>query len=944
MSEAIITVVLTQITTIIDQQIRQEFRLVSGVEKEIKKLESEFKSLRAVLADAEKRQVKDQTIKIWLEKLADVSYDAEDLLSEWITAVHKSDSEGGQNPHSSPTQKVCSFISLPCLGCNRYALRRDIAVKIKRINERLSLIAIEKDRYKFNPTPKIETLDRPRSTSFVDVSEIEGRDSDKRTLIDKMLSLSDKNRVLNVVSIVGLGGIGKTTLAQVVYNSSDVIDHFERRIWVCVSDPFDEIRVAKAIVEDVEGSAPHLFELETLAKKIRTYVQGNKFLLVLDDVWTEDCKKWENLFNSLKTGAPGSTILVTTRNERVAIAMRSLYNLPLGQLSGPVSWSLFKKIAFFDRKKEECEELEGIGKLIAEKCKGLPLTITTIGSLMRFKNSLNDWKAVLSSEFWGLGEETEEGPFPALLLSYYNLPPNEKRCFSFCAFFPKDYIIDADNLIHLWMAQGCLISNDDVAMEVRGQEYLQNLAMRSFFQDLVREKNGEKILTLKMHDMVHDFAQYLTRNECSVIELNNDFRQKMESLDKKPRHLTIVRSEDSRFPDNIPNVEKVLTFWVQSFHDSPPIRSQLDRIEPEFFLRSTCLRALDLSRNRIGELPIEVENSSKLKYLNLSHNPFSELPSNLCNLYNLQTLKLSACNHLQKLPEEIGKLVNLRHLEIDRTDNLKALPKGIGELKSLQTLSKFIIGRGDNNATCGIEELGNLNNLRGCQKIEGLGNVADADVAKKAQMHKKIHLTDLHMDFGNSARNRIHDEVIEALELNENLQSLAISSFGGTKFPNWMMNLTKLQKLFLQDCQNCIKLPPLGKLPFLVTLDLEGMNAVKFIGLDFSRDPLNVDAKSVFPKLKKLKISKMENLEEWDLIGREDGGIFRDGDFEIMPRLRCLKVSNCSNLKALPNVLLQRVPLKKLRIDNCTLLREKYRKGTGEDWKKISHIKKIRVS
>ncbi|KAL0319453.1 UNVERIFIED_CONTAM: putative disease resistance protein RGA3 [Sesamum angustifolium] len=952
MSDAVITVILTQVATIMEQQIRQEVRLVSGVEKEVKKLKSAFESIKAVLVDAEKRQVKEESVKVWLEKLKDVSEDTEDVLSQWITANLKAEIEG-PGSHSSPTKKVCSLVTLPCLGCNRVALRRDIALKIKYINERLDVIATEKDRYKFNVVTG--SPDRPKTTSFIVVSDVQGRDIDKNTLVSELLSSSHQEQGLNIVSIVGMGGIGKTTLAQAVYNYSAVIEHFERRMWVCVSEPFDEVRIAKAILEDVEGSAPYLFELETITRKIRNHVQGKKFLLVLDDVWTDDFRKWEQLLNSLSTGAAGSAILVTTRNERVAKVMGSRYNLPLGQLSGDDSWSLFKRIAFFERKPEECEELEGVGRKISDKCKGLPLTVKTISSLMRFKNSLKDWHDVLSSEFWEL--EEAEGLFPPLMLSYYDLPSTMKPCFSFCAIFPKDHVIEVNNLIKLWMAQGYLSSTEMVEMEAIGQEYLQNLAMRSFFQDLQKDKDDKRILSVKMHDMVHDFAQYLTKNECCVIEVNNNLERKMESSHKRARHVTLIRSEDARFPD-VPNVEKFFTFWVQSFHDSPPIVSQLDRVEPELLRRLARVRALDLSRNRIGELPKEIGNLIRLKYLNLSHNPFWELPANLCDLFNLQTLKLSACDHLRKLPRHIGRLINLRHLEIDRTDSLKTLPKGIGNLKSLHTLSKFIIVRGNDRgeATCGLEDLNNLNNLRGSLRIEGLGYVANADEAKTAELQNKNHLSELQMDFSPAVQTGSQDEVIEALRLNENLQSLQISSYRGTTFPTWFMTLTSLQKLFLQDCQNCTYLPPLGRLPSLLTLHLEGMNTVKFLGLEFlgldgnDNDTMNgeggpassSEAKTAFPKLKKLKISKMQSWEVWNVINND--GEISDENFKIMPRLRCLKVSDCTKLKALPPLLLQTSPLGKLRIHNCPLLQQLYKRKTGEEWNKISHISKVRIS
>lgn len=151
------------------------------------------------------------------------------------------------------------------------------------------------------------------------------------------------------------------------------------------------------------------------------------------------------------------------------------------------------------------------------------------------------------------------------------------------------------------------------------------------------------------------------------------------------------------------------------------------------------------------------------------------------------------------------------------------------------------------------------------------------------------------------------------------------------------MKLTNLKKLVLQDCQNCTVLPFLGGLPSLDTLHLEGMKGITSLGLDFLGGRLKEDEEesAAFPNLKKLKISNMEGWEEWNL---------KDENVEIMPRLRCLKISRCSKVKALPIVLLQRLPIRKLRIDNCPLLQQHYNKETGEHLSKISHIPKIRVS
>ncbi|XP_073133786.1 disease resistance protein RGA2-like [Henckelia pumila] len=952
--DPIITVILTQVGVILEEMAREEIRLVSGVKKDVDNLTRTFESLQAVFLDAEKRQVRDEAVKVWLANLKDVSYDAEDVLFEWITAINKSKNDRETEESSSPVyQKVCSFLTLPCFGVTRVALRRDIALKIKEINQTLDRIAVDKDRYKLNPLPEAgDGLDRLKMASYVEVSDIRGRDVKRDSLVRKILSAENRKNGFNVISILGLGGMGKTALAQLVYKSSAVSEHFDVTMWVCVSEPFDEVRVAKAMVEDIEGKAPYVFELETVLRHLRNNITGKRYLLVLDDVWTGEYRKWVQIFDSLRTGAAGSTILVTTRYEKVAKTMGSTYELLLGELSEEDSWFLFSEIAFFERSKEECEELEDVGRELARKCKGLPLVLKTIGSLMRFKTSLKDWQDVLSSDFWTL-EEAEKELLQPFMLSYYDLPSPLKRCFSFCAFFPKDQKIDADNLIKLWMAQGYIKSTENEEMETTGQKYLQNLAMRSFFQELEKDKDGKTILKFKIHDMVHDFAQYLTNNECSLIEVNGDLVRKMESSQKGVRLLTLMRSEDAPFPTSIPNVEKLHSFWVQCSHDSPPMLSKLDTVEPDLFRRLTRLKALDLSRNMLGDLPKDVGKLTNLKYLNLSHNPLSELPETLGELYNLQTLNLSSCDYLKKLPQRIRKLVNLRHLKIDKTKSLKALPKGISNLQSLQTLSKFIIIIRDSNSeevACRIADLSSLNNLRGHLKVEGLGYAADAEEAKKADMQKKEHLSSLHLDFSPITQSFSgKDEVIEALPAHRNLQALQISSYAGTKFPSWIMNLSNMRELSLQDCGNCTILPPLGKLPSLVILYIEGMRNLKFIGAEFLG--LHVDVNRTlnggarlkgtsFPKLKKLKISNMENWEEWDFL---NGGSF-DENAKVMPCLKFLKLAQCGKLKTLPqHLLLNTTSLSKLSINKCAMLQEQFQR-TGEKRSTISSIPIIRIS
>ncbi|KAK3220150.1 hypothetical protein Dsin_014120 [Dipteronia sinensis] len=710
------------------------------------------------------------------------------------------------------------------------------------------------------------------------------------------------------------------------------------KIWVCVSDPFEEIRIGKAILESIRNEAPNLNEFQTLLKNIHESIEDKKFLLVLDDVWTEDSSKWEKLKNCLKYGSKDSRVLVTTRNRKVAEVVGSSNFIEVKMLSDDKCWTLFSRISFRGRSNEECQKLENVGRRIVKKCKGLPLAVKTLAGLLYFKKTIEEWQSVLDSEMWEL-EEVENKIFPPLLISYFYLPSELKRCFLYCAIFPKDYDISKDELIKLWMTQDYLKPNQNKDMELVGEEYFEKLAMRSFFQDFDKDEDGS-IITCKMHDMVHDLAQYLVKNKCFYVEVDDNGEFRLNSYYEKAHHSMIVLKGKTSFPISIFYENKLRSLIFK--HLGYGQRMGIDT--SKLFDHLTCLRALHFGNNSIKDVSIGVNKLIHLRYLNISRNyGIIELPKTVCELYNLQTLNIEGCTNLKKLPEEIGKLVNLRHLI--NSSYLEYMPKGIERLTCLRTLSVVVMS-GDKKA-CKFECLRNLNHLgrelwMTCRGGVDVGEINKAGFKNKTKL--VILMIDLSSEEGVSNTN---EEALEDFQPAPNLEALSLCGYWGASrlSLNWMMSLTKLRKLYLKSWSGFIRLS-LGKLSCLESLWIMEMKSVKSLDDEFVRmESDNISSFSssslliAFPKLQSLEFYKMEVWEEWDC-GASGRG---EEQIKIMPCLRSLTIDECPKLKTLPDYLLQSTTLEELDIPLYPILQRRYRVETAENWVKDCGIPKIRI-
>ncbi|KAM0034912.1 putative virus X resistance protein-like, coiled-coil [Helianthus debilis subsp. tardiflorus] len=922
MGDAAISALVADVLGKLTSELIKEFDLLWGFKNDVLSLKEDFDQIQAVLQDAEEKHSKEEAVKLWLRRLRSASLEVENVLDEISTEallqrLHK---------QRGIKYRVRAFFSS---DHNQLVFRARIAHKVKAMRRKLDAIASKRFELKLTPSSDIshvgadvvgEMPSRETSSLIHDFSTIFGRDKEIEKVIETICDKDigkPENGEIRVYGIWGMGGVGKTTLAQLVYNHERVNQHFELKCWVYVSEKFQVQDIIKGIIESINEYECKLTRLDVLQKSLQNKLRGKKFLVVLDDVWIEDKEKakWDELSKTLSCGAEESIVVMTTRSQTTSRMMAKVLTLQheVRCLSEGDSWLLFKKLAFAQgRMGDDMSQLEPIGKEIVNKCKGLPLAVKTLGTLMWSKKSASEWQLMKDNNIWEL-ENTKV--LPAILkFSYDNLPPHLKRCFSYCCMFPKGYKLTKDALIRLWVSNGFIPPKGEINLYVLGEEVFNCLVWRSFF--IVKEDEFEEDLYL-IHDLMHDMAQHVMGDDCLAIEFGKEVIIPNEVL-----HLTSSCPGSLFCPHDLKKLTSLRSIFLYGKINEGSIKQIFNHV---------YLRVLYLAGIQLKTLPESICKLKHLKYLNLSRSSIQVLHESIIYLQNLQVLLLYRCKFLHKLPKGLRYMRNLEHLGTNRCYSLLHMPLGITELTNLQILPYFPVC---NKSGANIGELGNLNLLKGELKISQIENVGGLSEVKNANLKCKKDLSVLELCWSILSKRESKQEmcaydekVLEGLEPNPGLKELKIFNYMGKAIsPSWIVNLRNVVEIVFCGCKNCEHIQQLGRLPNLRVIKLEYMASLKCFHDD---DKNMIGDTNMFLSLQELHISKCPNLVSLP---------------SNLPKLKILTLRNCNGLASLPDEIQSFKDLKDLVIERCKHLCIGCEKDIGVEWPKISHIPNISIN
>ncbi|GLT82939.1 hypothetical protein SLE2022_012590 [Rubroshorea leprosula] len=876
-----------------------------GFEQERRRFRSTLEMVSGFLLDAEQKCVADSSgVKPWLEGLRSIAEEADDVMDEI--------SYENLRRKVAAKKQMLKQVSYFFTASNPIAFRLKMANKIKNLNAELDALNTRATVLRLQGQQRLERSLETRGIQQTDSllgdpSGVIGRDGDVQKIV-KLLIDSSTQQPLCVFSIVGIAGLGKTTLAKQVCNNDQIRGHFSSIMWICVSDNFDVMGILVQMLESLsEGHRENITNRDAIVQKIKGKLEQTTYLLILDDVWNEKRREWTDLRDCLLglSKKNGNRVLVTTRIQQVAKVMGVLpeHQHCLKQLEDDDCWSVIRHRVFGNSPIPS--ELETIGRENAKKCGGVPLVASVIGGMLCATRDEYDWR-----EVWGLIEEGDE-VFPVLKLSFSRLPkPALKQCFAFCSIFPKDFVMEKEMLIQLWMAHGFLSCERQMEMEATGDKYFNDLLSYSLFQDAEKDSCG-RVIACKMHDLIHDLAQSVSEPQTLILGNGSG-----SNITADIRHLNLISDEGMAGVEIGDALEKLHTLFSKTdvFHDMP---ANLKKV-----------RALSFCGANIDKLPAVLRKLKHLRYLDVSKTKIKELPEFISKLYQLQTLRFMYCDCIERPLEGIGNLVNLRHLyfsseklmsagslstctslkslSIGPCDSLESVPSldGLSSLQSISIKHCRLKSIGGSLSTCtslkslSIEFCYSLESISSLDGLSSLQSISIKHCRLKSiggSLSTCTSLKSLSIKFCYSL------ESIPSLDGLSSLQSISIKHCSLKSIEGSLSTCTSLKSLFIESCYSLESIPSLDGLSSLQSIYIKQCR-LKSIGGSLSTCT-SLKSLSIESCYSLESIPSLDGLSSLQSIYIKHCGLKSiGGSLSTCTSLKILFIESCDSLESIPSL------------------------------------------
>ncbi|CAL5086715.1 unnamed protein product [Urochloa decumbens] len=855
---------------------------------ELRRLERKLAKARGLAADAEAKEGRDAGARAWLRELRDALYELGDAVGDFRRAAARRQLEGRRS--------LRHWFTLPSsIDRNQYkTLKTSISnlnAKMKDILQKGSDLELEAINLNHEGQSGRSGFSWEVVWDDVTLGDIE---NEKNELIDV---LTDRKSTNKVVTIVGGSGIGKTTLARKIYEDHHTKNAFRIVVWVSVFSGFDNTGLLYEIVRAAGGNPKAEENRVQLEAMLVAILKGKRFLLVLDDVRSHQI--YENSLEAyLHLCGHGSRILITTHDENVVTKVKDAHIHRVKKLSFQDCWSLLCRNACLDESVHG-NTLRNIGISIIQKCNKLPMAVKIIGAVLRTKEQTQEsWQRVQESEGWFFKDLRDyvHGLTEAIFLGYHDLPLHLKQCFIYLSLFPEGFVIRQQFVSQLWISEGLIEERDNCSLEKTAEEYYRELLSRNLLQP---EIGNDDTTRCTMHDQIRSLLQFFAKDKIFSGDLNTTTNGiSSEAL----RHMWI-RSNVTTTVEEMGTVASLKTVIL---YKTPLGNRSLDKL----FKGLKYLQVLDLGGTEIRYVPRTLESLYHLRLLNLSLTRITDLPESIESLTNLLFLGLRYCNWLHNLPNAIGKLQNLRNLDLRGTHLHQVLPSLVN-LKQLSTLHGFVVNRKpkheDDPTGWPLEDLKSLDALRSLQILR-LERVTDSSRVQEAMLETKSHLKELELCCSNDDRqSEVQEEdartlknIFDRISPPKCLKSLKIVSYYGKFFPDWLPNLSNLQRLVLTDCKFCEHLPNLGQLTELKFLTITSCSKLVTIKQE------HTSTGQAFPKLEQLHLRDMANLQSWTGFTPNDMASLVKFRLENCPKLHYLP-SGIKNSKVLTSMQLRHV-------------------------------------